>query len=106
VPEGENKHSQSVVDLFEFIREAAQVVLSDLPLSEYRRAVYLVDLSKVSLTCLAYVYPTRHRCGKSQMPDTRRGGTQSFSREPAETRLYQPLRHNMPEQSPRSLERI
>lgn len=48
VPEGENKHSQSVVDLFEFIRDAAKVVLHDLPLSEYKRAVYLIDLSKVS----------------------------------------------------------
>ena len=47
VPEGANKHSQSVIDLFEFIREAAQVVLHDLPLSEYKRALYLVDLSKV-----------------------------------------------------------
>lgn len=48
VPEGENKHSQSVIDLFEFVRESAQVILHDLPLSEYKRAVYLIDLSKVS----------------------------------------------------------
>lgn len=47
VPEGENKHSQSVIDLFEFIRGAAQVILHDLPLGEYRRAMYLIDLSKV-----------------------------------------------------------
>jgi hypothetical protein len=47
VPEGENKHSQSVIDLFEFIREAAKVILHDLPLSEYKRAIYLIDLSKV-----------------------------------------------------------
>ena len=47
VPEGENKHSQSVIDLFEFIRGAAQVILHDLPLGEYRRAMYLVDLAKV-----------------------------------------------------------
>lgn len=48
VPEGQNRHSQSVIDLFEFIRGSVKVVLQDLPLSEYKRAVYLIDLSKVS----------------------------------------------------------
>lgn len=47
VPEGENKHSQSVIDLFDFIRGSAKVILHDLPLGEYKRAVYLIDLSKV-----------------------------------------------------------
>lgn len=47
VPEGENKHSQSVIDLFDFIRGSAGVILNDLPLSEYKRAIYLIDLSKV-----------------------------------------------------------
>lgn len=37
-----------MIDLFEFIRGAAQVILRDLPLGEYRRAMYLIDLSKVS----------------------------------------------------------
>ncbi|KAL7418776.1 hypothetical protein Q5752_006459 [Cryptotrichosporon argae] len=55
VPEGENKHSQSVIDLFEFIRASAKVVLHDLPLSEYKRAVYLIDLSKtVSIAVSQY----------------------------------------------------
>jgi hypothetical protein len=36
-----------VIDLFEFIRASVQVVLHDLPLGEYKRAVYLIDLSKV-----------------------------------------------------------
>jgi hypothetical protein len=48
VPEGVNKHSQSVIDLFDFIRGSAKVILHDLPLGEYKRAVYLIDLSKVS----------------------------------------------------------
>lgn len=48
IPEGSGKHSQSVVDLFEFIRGSAQVILSELPLSEYKRAVYTVDLSRAS----------------------------------------------------------
>lgn len=47
VPEGENKYSQSVIDLFDFIRGSAGVILNDLPLSEYKRAMYLIDLSKV-----------------------------------------------------------
>lgn len=47
VPEGEDKHSQSVIDLFAFVREAVQTVSQDLPLGEYKRAVYMVDLSKV-----------------------------------------------------------
>ncbi|WRT68812.1 uncharacterized protein IL334_005792 [Kwoniella shivajii] len=55
VPEGENKHSQSVIDLFEFIRSSAQVILHELPLSEYKRAVFLVDYSKtVSLAVSSY----------------------------------------------------
>nr|XP_019047884.1 cytoplasmic protein [Kwoniella bestiolae CBS 10118]OCF26814.1 cytoplasmic protein [Kwoniella bestiolae CBS 10118] len=55
VPEGENKHSQSVIDLFEFIRSSAQVILHDLPLSEYKRAVFLIDYSKtVSLAVSTY----------------------------------------------------
>ncbi|ORY25540.1 hypothetical protein BCR39DRAFT_543937 [Naematelia encephala] len=55
VPEGENKHSQSVIDLFDFIRGSAQVILHDLPLGEYKRAVYLIDLSKtVSIAVSQY----------------------------------------------------
>ncbi|KIR25299.1 cytoplasmic protein [Cryptococcus deuterogattii 99/473] len=46
VPEGENRHSQSVIDLFEFVRGSAQVILHELPLSEYKRAVYLIDYSR------------------------------------------------------------
>ncbi|ODO07655.1 cytoplasmic protein [Cryptococcus wingfieldii CBS 7118] len=46
VPEGENKHSQSVIDLFDFIRGSASIILHDLPLSEYKRAIYLIDYSK------------------------------------------------------------
>ncbi|WVQ81673.1 hypothetical protein IAT38_003798 [Cryptococcus sp. DSM 104549] len=46
VPEGENRHSQSVIDLFEFVRGSAQVILHELPLSEYKRALYLIDYSK------------------------------------------------------------
>lgn len=48
VPEGVNRHSQSVIDLFDFIRGSAKVILHDLPLGEYKRAIYLIDLSKVS----------------------------------------------------------
>ncbi|KAK8843517.1 hypothetical protein IAR55_007177 [Kwoniella newhampshirensis] len=48
VPEGANKHSQSVIDLFEFMRGSAQVILHELPLSEYKRAIYLIDYSKAS----------------------------------------------------------
>lgn len=48
VPEGGvGRHSQSVTDLFEFIRNSTQVV-RDLPLGEYKRAVYLSDLSKTA----------------------------------------------------------
>ena len=47
VPEGDNRHSQSVIDLFDFIRSSAQVILHELPLSEYKRAIYLIDFSKV-----------------------------------------------------------
>ncbi|WVQ64082.1 uncharacterized protein L199_002241 [Kwoniella botswanensis] len=55
VPEVENKHSQSVIDLFEFIRSSAQVILHELPLSEYKRAVFLIDYSKtVSLAVSTY----------------------------------------------------
>ncbi|ADV25829.1 cytoplasmic protein [Cryptococcus gattii E566] len=43
---GENRHSQSVIDLFEFVRGSAQVILHELPLSEYKRAVYLIDYSR------------------------------------------------------------
>lgn len=46
VPEGENKHSQSVIDLFEFVRGSAQVILHELPLGEYKRAIYLIDYSR------------------------------------------------------------
>ncbi|EIW67151.1 hypothetical protein TREMEDRAFT_40715 [Tremella mesenterica DSM 1558] len=50
-----NKHSQSVIDLFDFIRESAQVILHDLPLGEYKRAVYLIDLSRtVSIAVSQY----------------------------------------------------
>lgn len=49
LPEGEGRHSQSVVDLFEFVRNATQVV-RDLPVGEYKRAVYMVDLARVSVT--------------------------------------------------------
>jgi hypothetical protein len=55
VPDGENKYSQSVIDLFDFIRGPVKVVLNDLPLSEYKRALYLVDLSKV---CRFHMMPT------------------------------------------------
>ena len=48
VPEGVNRHSQSVIDLFDFIRGSAKVILHDHPLGEYKRAIYLIDLSKVS----------------------------------------------------------
>lgn len=48
IPEGEGRFSQSVTDLFEFIRNSTQLV-RDLPLSEYKRAVFLIDLSKVGL---------------------------------------------------------
>jgi hypothetical protein len=48
VPEGNLRHSQSVLDLFEFIRRACQTVLHELPLRPYKRACYLIDLSKVS----------------------------------------------------------
>jgi len=47
IPEGEGRYSQSVTDLFEFIRNATQMV-RDLPLSEYKRAVFLIDLSKTA----------------------------------------------------------
>lgn len=50
MPEGEGRHSQSVVDLFEFIRSTTQVV-RDLPVGEYKRAVYMVDLARVSRRC-------------------------------------------------------
>ena len=55
MPEGEKKHSQSVIDLFEFVRETAQVILHDLPLTEYNRAIYLIALSKtVSVAVTQY----------------------------------------------------
>ena len=40
-------HSQSVTDLFQFINASLKTVQEDLPLSNYRRGVYLTDLSKV-----------------------------------------------------------
>nr|XP_019009601.1 cytoplasmic protein [Kwoniella pini CBS 10737]OCF48382.1 cytoplasmic protein [Kwoniella pini CBS 10737] len=50
-----NKHSQSVIDLFEFIRSSAQVILHELPLTEHKRAVFLIDYSKtVSLAVSTY----------------------------------------------------
>lgn len=52
IPEGEGRYSQSVTDLFELIRGSSAVVLNDLPLSDYKRAVYLIDLSKVRLVCV------------------------------------------------------
>ncbi|WOO80435.1 putative protein [Vanrija pseudolonga] len=48
IPEGEGRYSQSVTDLFELIRGSSAVVLNDLPLSDYKRAVYLIDLSKTA----------------------------------------------------------
>ena len=48
VPEGSLRHSQSVLDLFQFIRTAVTTILVDLPLGEYNRACYLIDFSKVS----------------------------------------------------------
>ncbi|OCF44431.1 cytoplasmic protein [Kwoniella heveanensis CBS 569] len=53
VPEGENKHSQSVIDLFEFVRGSAQVILHELPLSEYKRAMFLIDYSKTVSTAVS-----------------------------------------------------
>lgn len=47
VPEGDLRHSQSVPDLFDLIRGATQTI-RDLPLSDYKRAVFLADLSRVS----------------------------------------------------------
>lgn len=52
-PEGDQHYSQSVVDLFEFIQQSLGVILHDLPLSPYKRALYLTDMSKVS-PCLSY----------------------------------------------------
>ncbi len=46
VPEGSFRHSQSVIDLFEFIRASAKTILTDLPLGEYNRACYLIDFSR------------------------------------------------------------
>ncbi|KAL1411961.1 hypothetical protein Q8F55_002954 [Vanrija albida] len=48
IPEGEGRYSQSVTDLFELIRGSSGVILNDLPLSDYKRAVYLIDLSKTA----------------------------------------------------------
>ncbi|WWD20945.1 hypothetical protein CI109_105423 [Kwoniella shandongensis] len=58
VPEGVNKHSQSVIDLFEFMRGSAQVILHELPLSEYKRAIYLIDYSKHDLSPAKASTPT------------------------------------------------
>lgn len=65
VPEGQHRHSQSVIDLFDFIRESVRVVLQDLPLEEYKRACYLIDLSKVS-PCP--IYWTRANLRVRQLP--------------------------------------
>ncbi|WVR09258.1 hypothetical protein IAU60_006323 [Kwoniella sp. DSM 27419] len=57
VPEGENRHSQSVIDLFDFVRTSAQVILHELPLSEYKRAMFLIDYSK-TVSCAVSSYAT------------------------------------------------
>jgi hypothetical protein len=46
-PDGEGRYSQSVTDLFEFIRSSTQLV-RDLPLSDYKRAVFLIDLARTA----------------------------------------------------------
>ncbi|ORX38986.1 hypothetical protein BD324DRAFT_618118 [Kockovaella imperatae] len=46
-PDGHAKHSQSVTDLFQFIHASLRTIQEDLPLSDYRRNVYLIDLSKI-----------------------------------------------------------
>jgi hypothetical protein len=51
LPEGEGRHSQSVVDLFEFIRNATMVV-RNLPVGEYKRAIYMVDLARTASAAL------------------------------------------------------
>ncbi|BEI83764.1 hypothetical protein CcaverHIS002_0403680 [Cutaneotrichosporon cavernicola] len=51
LPEGEGRHSQSVVDLFEFIRNATTVI-HKLPLREYKRAIYMVDLARTASAAL------------------------------------------------------
>lgn len=48
VPEGALRHSQSVIDLFDFIRRALAVILTDLPLGQYNRACYLIDFSRTA----------------------------------------------------------
>ncbi|KLT40639.1 hypothetical protein CC85DRAFT_303946 [Cutaneotrichosporon oleaginosum] len=50
-PEGEGRHSQSVVDLFEFLREATMVV-RNLPVKEHKRAIYMVDLARMASAAL------------------------------------------------------
>lgn len=47
-PEGEQSYSQSVVDLFEFITQSLHVILVSLPLTPYKRSLYLADMSKVN----------------------------------------------------------
>jgi len=71
VPEGVNKHSQSVIDLFDFIRGSAKVILHDLPLGEYKRAVYLIDLSKVSHHATIADTLLTMRLSRSQLANTR-----------------------------------
>jgi hypothetical protein len=47
-PEGDQNYSQSVVDLFDFIQQSMRIILQDLPLTPYKRSLYLADMSKVS----------------------------------------------------------
>lgn len=48
VPEGNARHSQSVLDLFDCIRKAVSRLLTELPLGEYNRACYLIDFSRTA----------------------------------------------------------
>lgn len=47
-PEGSLNHSQSVLDLFDFIRRAVSRLLTELPLGEYNRACYIIDFSRTA----------------------------------------------------------
>ncbi|GMK58894.1 hypothetical protein CspeluHIS016_0603360 [Cutaneotrichosporon spelunceum] len=49
--EGKGRHSQSVIDLFEFIRNATAVV-RNLPVGKLKRAAYMVDLARTASAAL------------------------------------------------------
>lgn len=51
-PEGSLNHSQSVLDLFDFIRRAVTRLLTELPLGEYNRACYLIDFSRTASSAI------------------------------------------------------